>query len=102
MTVELAVAVLFSGNGSVASAGVTVAVLTSVLPVWSRPTLATTVRTALEPPGTLPVQGTFAPEGAHDHPTGAPTETNVIPAGRVSVTVGEGASDGPLLVAVIV
>jgi hypothetical protein len=46
----------------------------------------------------------FAPTGGvvHDHPPGADSETNVVPAGNASDSVTEAAALGPPLVTVMV
>ena len=91
-----------SGTGSAAADDVMVAVLVSVAPLWSRPTEATTVKTALPPEVNDPAHGMSAPVGAQVKPPGAEVETNVVPAGSVSETVVAGAFAGPVLVAVMV
>jgi hypothetical protein len=105
-TVVVAVAELSAGTGSAVD-DVTVAVFeTTVAGATAASTRATSVKIAL-PALTLGFEQEtvpFAPTAGvvHVHPAGALSETNVVPAGSVSLIVAEAAFVGPAFVTVIV
>jgi len=106
LTVVIAVAVLLAGFGSkVAEA--TVAVFAITVPVTTLAlTLTTSVNIELPTANdglvqlTVPVPPTAG--AVQVHPAGVASETNVVPAGRVSARVADTATLGPAFVAVIV
>ena len=107
-TVVVAVAELFAGVGSFVGE-LAAAVLVIVAPLATLAlTFTTTVKAATAPAGSeamLQLTVPPAPTAGLVHEKAGPVfwarETNVVPAGRVSVTAAVWASDGPLLVRLI-
>jgi hypothetical protein len=105
-TVVVVVPLSLPGFGSVVEEEAVAVLVITVPGVTEGPTFTVSVKAVLPGTSEAMVQDTVpaAPAAgvAHDQPAGVGSETNVVPAGRVSLSDTEAALLGPPLVTVIV